>query len=92
MIVRNGGGAYEDALRKGIFEPFTAETGIEVVSFPTNVTKLVAMVESGNIQVDVADLGEFTTVTFEQRGALEKIDRSKFTRTNLADIGSVADY
>jgi len=92
VIIRNGGGAYEDALRKGIFEPFTAETGIEVVSFPTNVTKLVAMVESGNIQVDVADLGEFTTVTFEQRGALEKIDRSKFTRTNLADIGSVADY
>ncbi len=31
VIVRTGGGAYEDALRKAIFEPFKAETGIEVV-------------------------------------------------------------
>ena len=44
VVVRTGGGAYEDALRKAIFEPFTAETGIEVVSFATNVAKLVAMV------------------------------------------------
>src|ERR1017187_4703897 len=79
VVVRSGGGALEDAMRKAIFEPLTAETGIEVVSFPTNGAKLVAMVESGNIQIDVADLSEFTAVTFEQRGALEKIDRSKFT-------------
>ncbi|HYB56173.1 MAG TPA: ABC transporter substrate-binding protein [Alphaproteobacteria bacterium] len=92
VVVRTGGGAYEDALRKAIFEPFTAETGIEVVSFATNVAKLVAMVEAHDIQVDVADLGEFTTVTFEKRGALEKIDRSKFTRTDLADVSPVEDY
>jgi len=92
VIVRTGGGAYEDALRKAIFEPFTAETGIEVVPFATNVAKLVAMVEAHDIQVDVADLGEFTTVTFETRGALEKIDRAKFKRTNLADVDTVEDY
>ena len=92
VVVRTGGGAYEDALRKAIFEPFTAETGIEVVSFATNVAKLVAMVEAHDIQVDVADLGEFTTVTFEKRGALEKIDRSKFTRTDLAEVSPVEDY
>jgi putative spermidine/putrescine transport system substrate-binding protein len=92
VVVRSGGGALEDAMRKAIFIPFTAETGIEVVSFPTNGAKLVAMVEAGNIQIDVADLSEFTAVTFEQRGALEKIDRSKFTRTNLADTGPAADY
>ena len=92
VVVRTGGGAYEDALRKAIFEPFTAETGIEVVPFATNVAKLNAMVEAHDIQVDVADLGEFTTVSFEKRGALEKIDRSKFTRTNLADISPVEDY
>src|SRR5208337_845817 len=92
VIVRTGGGDYETAMRKAIFEPFKAETGIEVVSFATNVAKLYAMVEAHDIQVDVADLGEFTTVSFEQRGALEKIDRAKFKRTNLADTGSVEDY
>ena len=50
------------------------------------------MVEAHDIQVDVADLGEFTTVSFEKRGALEKIDRASFKRTNLADIGPVEDY
>jgi putative spermidine/putrescine transport system substrate-binding protein len=92
VIVRTGGGAYENALRKAIFEPFTAATGIEVQSFATNVAKIAAMVEAHDVQVDVADLGAFTTVTFEKRGALEKIDRSKFKRTDLADIDSVTDY
>ncbi|HZS82958.1 MAG TPA: ABC transporter substrate-binding protein [Stellaceae bacterium] len=92
VVVRTGGGAYEEALRKAIFEPFTAATGIQVVPFATNVAKLVAMVESGNIEIDVADLGEFTTVTFQNKGALAKIDKSKFTRTDLADLDPVRDY
>ncbi|MFI4988210.1 MAG: ABC transporter substrate-binding protein [Alphaproteobacteria bacterium] len=92
VIVRTPGGAYEDALRKGVFEPFTAETGIEVVPFATNTAKLIAMVESGSVQVDVADLGEFTAITLANRGALEHIDTAKFTRTNLADVGPVKDY
>jgi putative spermidine/putrescine transport system substrate-binding protein len=92
VIVRTNGGAYEDALRKAIFEPFTAETGIEVVPFVTNVAKLVAMVEARDVQIDVADLSEFATITFEKRGALEPIDRSVFKRTNLADVSTVEQY
>jgi putative spermidine/putrescine transport system substrate-binding protein len=92
VVVRTGGGAYEEALRKAIFDPFTAETGIEVVSFATNIAKLVAMLESGSVDIDVADLGEFTTVTFQNKGALAKIDTSKFKRTDLANIDPVRDY
>jgi putative spermidine/putrescine transport system substrate-binding protein len=92
VVVNNPGGALEEATRKAIFMPFTAETGIEVVSFPTNGAKINAIVQSGNTQIDVGDIAEHRAVTYEQQGALEKLDRSKFTRTNLADTGSAADY
>jgi len=92
IVVRTPGGAYEEVLKKAVFTPFTAETGIEVVPFSTNIAKIVAMVESGNIQIDVADMGEFTCVTFAKRGALEKIDKSKFSRTDIADLDAVHDF
>lgn len=92
VIVRTGGGAYEEALRKAIFEPFKRETGIDVVPFTTNVAKIYAMIEAHDIGIDVADLGEYTTVVLEKRGALEKIDRSKFNRTKLSDLESVREY
>jgi putative spermidine/putrescine transport system substrate-binding protein len=92
VVVRTSGGSYEDALKKAVFDPFTQETGIEVTSYPTNIAKLVAMLKSGNIEIDVADLGEFTTVTFQQIDALMKLDRSKFTRTHLVEIEPTRDY
>jgi len=92
VIVRDPGGAYSEALRKAIFEPFTAETGIQVVPFSTNAAKILAMVEAKNIELDVLDLGEFIAIRLERRGALEKLDRSKFTRTNLADLTTVRDF
>ncbi len=92
VVVRTGGGDYEAALRKAVFEPFQAETGIKVVPFATNVAKVFAMVEAHDIQIDVADVGETTAVSFEKLGALAKIDRAQFKRTDLADISSVEDY
>ncbi len=92
VIVRDPGGAYSEALRKAIFEPFTAETGIQVVPFSTNAAKILAMVEAKSIQLDVLDIGEFPCIQLERRGVLEKLDRSKFTRTNLADLTTVRDF
>jgi putative spermidine/putrescine transport system substrate-binding protein len=92
VVVRDPGGAYEEALRKTVFQPFTAETGIEVVPFPTNAAKILAMVESGNIEIDVLDVGEFPALQLQNRNALQQLDRSKFTRTNLADLAAVRDY
>lgn len=91
VIVRNPGGAYEEALRKAVFQPFTTETGIEVVPFSANAAKILAMVESGNVELDVLDLGEFIALQLERRGALVKLDRPKFTRTRLADLTVVRD-
>jgi len=91
VVVRDPGGAYEDALRKAVFEPFTAETGIEVVPYPTNAAKILAMVESGNIEIDVLDVGEFPAIQLQNRNALVTLDHAKFTRTHLADLATVRD-
>src|SRR5690606_20322512 len=50
VVVRTPGGAYETAIKAAIYEPFTQETGIEVVTVPANIAKLLAMFKSGNVE------------------------------------------
>lgn len=54
VVVAQFGGALGDALRKHVFDPFTKETGIEVVtSGPPTTAKVKAMVDSGNVEWDM---------------------------------------
>ncbi len=92
VLVRTPGGAYEDAWRKAAWEPFAAETGIQIVPIATNAAKIQAMVESGNIELDILDSGELVALILQRRGALERLDTGRFTRTNLADIDPVNEY
>src|SRR6516162_11811755 len=39
VVVRNPGGAYSDTQKKYVYEPFTKETGIEVVVVPSTMAK-----------------------------------------------------
>ena len=57
VVVRNPGGAYSDTQKQYIYDPFTKETGIEVVIVASTLTKMLAMVKSGNAELDVADAG-----------------------------------
>lgn len=91
VLVREPGGAWEESMRKAIYEPFTAETGIEVVPVATNAAKILAMVQSGNVELDVSDMGEYGAILLERAGALEKLDKSKFTRTDLRDVDPIRD-
>src|SRR5690349_7727677 len=56
VIVLSKGGSYQDAQRKAYFEPFTKETGIEVVEASgVDFARIRALIDSGNPQVDVMD-------------------------------------
>ena len=92
VIVRTPGGAYEEAMRKAVYEPFTAETGIEVQTLATNAAQIVAMVESGNVTLDVLDMGEIQMLTLIGMEAVEPLDRTKFTLTNLEDVDPVHEH
>src|SRR5262249_46319259 len=72
--LRTIGGAYEEACVKAIYEPFMKSTGIEVVKVPATLGKLLAMFESGNIELDVVDAGELGVLSLSQKGALDKIN------------------
>lgn len=62
IVVATTGGAYEKALREAWFDPFTAKTGIEVVTIAaTNAemrAKAAAMVKTGNVSWDLYLQGE----------------------------------
>jgi putative spermidine/putrescine transport system substrate-binding protein len=86
VVIRTIGGSYEEANVKAIFEPFTKATGIEVVKVPATLGKVLAMFESGNIELDVCDAGELGVLSISQKGALEKINYKSWKLTNPEDF------
>ena len=62
VVIATTGGAYDAALRKHWFDPFTKETGIKVISVAaTNAemrAKATAMVKTGNVTWDLYPDGE----------------------------------
>ena len=86
VVLRTIGGAYEEAVVKAIVEPFTKATGIEVVKVPATLGKLLAMFESGNIELDVVDAGELGMISLSQKGALERINYKGWKLANPDDM------
>jgi putative spermidine/putrescine transport system substrate-binding protein len=86
VVIRTIGGSYEEANVKAIFEPFTKATGIEVVKVPATLGKLLAMFESGNIELDIVDAGELGVLSLSQKSALEKINYKSWKLTNPEDF------
>jgi len=86
IVVRTIGGAYEEAVVKTIFDPFTKATGVEVVKVPATLGKLLAMFESGSIELDVVDAGELGMISLSQKGALEKINYKAWKLANPEDF------
>lgn len=86
LIIRSDGGAYEEAERKAIYDPFTAATGIQIQTIPSTAAQVVAMVQSGSVQLDVLDLGESQMLLLDKKGALAPIDYADFKLTNPGDL------
>jgi putative spermidine/putrescine transport system substrate-binding protein len=82
------GGAMQETQQKAYFEPFEKLSGIKVRAFPgTNPTKIKAMVETGNVEWDIAQLSRGSIMNLQKQGDyFEKIDYS------LIDDGVGAAY
>jgi putative spermidine/putrescine transport system substrate-binding protein len=72
------GGAYTQSQVEAYHKPFTAKTGIKVVSIDADnpATPIKAQVEAKNVTVDVASLEFADAVRFCDEGLLETIDSS----------------
>ena len=75
LVVVGQGGSYQDGQRQAYFTPFAKATGIRVLDqSPADVGKFQAMVESGNVEWDVVDVGQDFVLRGSKLGLLEPVD------------------
>src|SRR5215469_11587264 len=70
------GGTMQEVQQKAYFEPFEKITGIKVRAFPgSDPTKIKAMVETSNVEWDMAQLSRGSIMNLQKHGDyFEKID------------------
>jgi putative spermidine/putrescine transport system substrate-binding protein len=85
VTVCSYGGALQDAQRLAYFEPFEQLSGIRVTEAEgPDRAKIKAMVDTGNVEWDVAQLDRSDIITLEQTGDYwEEIDYSLFDTANI---------
>jgi putative spermidine/putrescine transport system substrate-binding protein len=88
LVVSSWGGGFGDAQRAAHFDPFTKETGIEIVLAPQQPEPalLQAQVDSGNVEWDVAEVSLIGAGLLANKGYLEAIDYSKIDQALMADV------
>ncbi len=92
MVFTSWGGTTQDAQKQAWAEPFTKDSGVNVVQDgPTDYGKIKAMVEAGSVNWDVVDVEFDYAVQAGEAGLLEKLDFSIIDRSSL-DPRFVTDY
>ncbi len=78
------GGAWQDAQRKAWFEPFSKETGIKIVEqeYLGDLGKVKAMVDTGNVPIDLVTVETATVLQGCDAGILELPRLFKDCRSN----------
>lgn len=84
--IRTSGRNVEDVMKPAVWNPFTQETGIEVVPIPATATKMLATIRAGQPEVDVANSGVELLLLAQRAGGLLPIDYGKFKYANVSDI------
>lgn len=79
LSVMSFGGAYQEAERKAVFDPYATQTGIKVVEqeYSGEIAKIRAMIEAGGATVDVVDVDAPTLQQGCDEGIFELIDWAK---------------
>jgi putative spermidine/putrescine transport system substrate-binding protein len=92
LTIVSWGGIVNDANRAAYWEPFTKETGIEIVedSFNGELGKIRAQVESGNIQWDIAEPEYAEEALGCIEGLYEPLDHSMLPMDQLPE-GTVTE-
>ncbi|MBS7813416.1 ABC transporter substrate-binding protein [Roseococcus pinisoli] len=86
VIVRTPGGSYDDVMRRFVYDPFTAETGIRVTVVAATAAKLIAMFRANNVELDLIDTGDAQLLTLERLGALAPIAYDRWRWSKPEDI------
>jgi putative spermidine/putrescine transport system substrate-binding protein len=85
IVVASSGGKLEEAFTTAYYKPFTARTGIEIISTTNTYSKLKAMVDAGAVEWDVAQIDSAAAATNAMLGLLEKLDYGVIDKTDLIE-------
>ena len=97
ITVMSWGGAYTNSQVEAYHKPFTAQTGIGVISVDSDnpATPIKAQVEANNVTTDVADVEFADAIRLCDEGMLEEIDpahREAFDRLTARKLrGELAE-
>jgi putative spermidine/putrescine transport system substrate-binding protein len=86
VAVRNSGGAYGEALKKAIYDPFTKETGITVQVANLDGAQVLAQIKQGRPQVDLIYNSMMDHAKFVRENALEKLDLDRIKNLKTAKL------
>lgn len=79
LYINTWGGPWEEAARKHLFDPFTAETGVEIRTVsPVSFAKLAQQVRTGTYEFDVTTLGAGELLRADEAGIIEKLDHAPY--------------
>lgn len=83
LTIATYGGTFEEALRKEVYEPFTKETGINVLAdaFSGDVGKIRAMASTGTYNWQLAESESVIAAIGCQQDFLERFDLSRLKLT-----------
>ena len=92
LVIASWGAEFGDAQRAAHFDPFTKETGIEIVlaSQPPELALLEAQVTSGNVEWDLANNSLLGASTAAAKGLLQTIDYGAMDSAIVAGIDPYA--
>ena len=81
LTVVSFGGSYGKAQKKHMLDPYTAKTGVKILSedYPGGIAEIKAQVEANNIQWDVVDMEMIDLERAASEGMLEPIPSSILT-------------
>ncbi|WP_322884521.1 ABC transporter substrate-binding protein (plasmid) [Sinorhizobium medicae] len=86
VIIATYGGAWEAAQKKAYFDPFTRDTGINVVTVTPESSMLLSSVKLGQPGADIDSINGGDFPSWINHGALENIDYSYFAPETLKAI------
>lgn len=91
IVMATGGGKLEDAYRKTVYGPWTAKSGIDVITTSNQGAQLKAMVEQGNVEWDLIQGPAEALAVYAKEGLLEPIDYSVIDKDAMVD-GSAHEH
>ena len=86
IVVNASGGSMNTAMRKAYFDAFEKKYGIRVVeTSPVDLGKLRAMVDSGNVEWNLTEIGGQDGIRAVKLGLVEKIDDKMVDRSTYPE-------